>query len=97
MIKYSKLFLSDSGVVQEEACILKTPLVTIRNSTERPETLAIGCNILSKVKNKKLYVDAKKIIKRKISWRNPYGSGKASQKSYYIINKFLKKNASKFY
>ncbi len=97
MIKFSKLILSDSGGVQEEACILKTPLVTIRNSTERPETLAIGCNILSKVKNKKLYVDAKKIIKRKISWRNPYGSGKASQKSYYIINKFLKKNASKFY
>ncbi len=97
LLKYAKLVLSDSGGVQEEACILKTPLVTIRNSTERPETLEIGCNILSKVKNKNLYEDAMKIIKSKISWRNPYGSGKASQKSYYIINKFLNKNASKFY
>ncbi len=97
LLKYAKLALSDSGGVQEEACILKTPLVTIRNSTERPETLEIGCNILSKVKNKNLYEDAMKIIKSKISWRNPYGSGKASQKSYYIINKFLNKNASKFY
>ena len=71
LLKYAKLALSDSGGVQEEACILKTPLVTIRNSTERPETLEIGCNILSKVKNKNLYEDAIKIIKRKISWRNP--------------------------
>lgn len=97
MIKYAKLILSDSGGVQEEACILKTPLITIRNSTERPETLNIGCNILSRVKNKKLYVDAIKMINRKISWRNPYGNGKASEKSYYIIKKFLNKNEKKFY
>ena len=97
-MKYSKIIiLSDSGGVQEEACILKTPLITIRNSTERPETLNIGCNILSRVKNKKLYVDAIKMINRKNSWRNPYGNGKASEKSYYIIKKFLNKNEKKFY
>ena len=97
IIKNSRLILSDSGGVQEEACILKTPLITIRNSTERPETIDIGCNILSKVKYKKLYEDAIKILNRKISWRNPYGNGKASEKSYYIIKKFLKKDAKKFY
>ncbi len=39
--------LSDSGTVQEEACIFQTPNVTIRDVTERPETLECGSNILA--------------------------------------------------
>lgn len=39
--------LSDSGTVQEEACILGVPNVTIRDVTERPETLECGSNVLA--------------------------------------------------
>ncbi|MFZ5875393.1 MAG: non-hydrolyzing UDP-N-acetylglucosamine 2-epimerase [Nitrospirota bacterium] len=39
--------LSDSGTVQEECCILHTPNVTLRDVTERPETLECGSNVLS--------------------------------------------------
>lgn len=39
--------LSDSGTVQEEGCILGVPNVTLRDVTERPETLECGSNILS--------------------------------------------------
>lgn len=39
--------LTDSGTVQEEACIFRTPVVTIRDVTERPETVECGSNILS--------------------------------------------------
>jgi UDP-N-acetylglucosamine 2-epimerase (non-hydrolysing) len=39
--------LSDSGTVQEEACIFGVPTVTVREVTERPETLECGSNILS--------------------------------------------------
>lgn len=39
--------LSDSGTVQEEASILRVPNVTIRDVTERPETVECGSNILS--------------------------------------------------
>ena len=64
-MKGSRIIISDSGGVQEEACILKVPLVTVRNSTERPETLSIGCNILSKINNKKIYRDANILLRRK--------------------------------
>lgn len=37
--------LSDSGTVQEEACIFGVPNVTIRDVTERPETLDCGSNV----------------------------------------------------
>jgi UDP-N-acetylglucosamine 2-epimerase (non-hydrolysing) len=39
--------LTDSGTVQEECCILRIPAVTIRDVTERPETLECGSNVLS--------------------------------------------------
>lgn len=39
--------LSDSGTVQEEACIFHVPNVTIRDVTERPETVECGSNLLA--------------------------------------------------
>jgi UDP-N-acetylglucosamine 2-epimerase (non-hydrolysing) len=42
--------LSDSGTVQEECCIFGVPCVTLRDQTERQETLECGSNILAGVK-----------------------------------------------
>lgn len=39
--------LTDSGTVQEECCIFNVPNVTLRDVTERPETLEVGSNVLS--------------------------------------------------
>jgi len=39
--------ISDSGTVQEECAIFRIPTVTIRDVTERPETIECGSNILS--------------------------------------------------
>ena len=43
----AKCVLTDSGTVQEECAIFGVPNVTIRDVTERPETIEHGCNILS--------------------------------------------------
>jgi len=43
----ARCVLSDSGTVQEECCIFHVPNVTIRDVTERPETLECGSNLLS--------------------------------------------------
>ncbi|MHB9024879.1 MAG: non-hydrolyzing UDP-N-acetylglucosamine 2-epimerase [Armatimonadota bacterium] len=39
--------LTDSGTVQEETCILGVPNITIRDVTERPETIECGSNLLA--------------------------------------------------
>ena len=39
--------LSDSGTVQEEACLFRVPNVTLREVTERPETVDCGSNLLA--------------------------------------------------
>jgi UDP-N-acetylglucosamine 2-epimerase (non-hydrolysing) len=41
--------LSDSGTVQEECCLFHVPAVTLRDVTERPETLECGSNMLAGV------------------------------------------------
>ena len=45
--KNARAVLTDSGTVQEECCIFGVPNVTIRDVTERPETLEAGSNIVS--------------------------------------------------
>lgn len=46
LIKNSKAIITDSGGITEEATVLNIPCITLRDSTERPETVTIGTNIL---------------------------------------------------
>jgi UDP-N-acetylglucosamine 2-epimerase (non-hydrolysing) len=48
--KDARLTLTDSGTVQEECCIMRVPNVTLRDVTERPETVECGSNILAGVR-----------------------------------------------
>ena len=45
--QHARCAITDSGTVQEECCIFQVPTVTIRNSTERPETVDCGSNVVS--------------------------------------------------
>lgn len=45
--KSARAVMSDSGTVQEECAIFHVPNVTLRDVTERPETLECGSNVLS--------------------------------------------------
>ncbi|WP_295628705.1 UDP-N-acetylglucosamine 2-epimerase [uncultured Nitrosomonas sp.] len=45
--KFAALIITDSGCIQEEAYIFGVPCVTVRNNTERPETIKVGANVLT--------------------------------------------------
>ena len=47
--RHARGVLTDSGTVQEECCIFGVPCVTLRDTTERPETIECGSNVLSGV------------------------------------------------
>ena len=83
----SRLILTDSGGIQEEACILGVPCVTLREDTERPETLRIGANILAgNSEIDKIFNSFKLMMDKKIKWKNPYGEGNAYKKTIDFIN-----------
>jgi UDP-N-acetylglucosamine 2-epimerase (non-hydrolysing) len=86
----AKLVLTDSGGVQEEACILKVPCVTLRDNTERPETLDVGSNILAGTKAEKILECVNIILDKEGDWKNPFGDGKAGEKIVNILRKGLK-------
>jgi UDP-N-acetylglucosamine 2-epimerase (non-hydrolysing) len=46
LVKHAKAVITDSGGITEEATLMGVPCMTIRDSTERPETVTIGTNEL---------------------------------------------------
>jgi UDP-N-acetylglucosamine 2-epimerase (non-hydrolysing) len=81
----AKLILTDSGGIQEEACIMKVPCVTLRDNTERPETLLVKSNILAGTNPQKIMKSAKKMLNLKKQWKNPFGNGTAAEKILKVI------------
>jgi len=63
--------LSDSGTVQEECAIFKVPNVTLRDVTERPETLECGSNILSGSNPDQILLCVATVLSRPADWTPP--------------------------
>ncbi len=76
----AQIIITDSGGIQEEACILKIPCVTLRESTERPESIIIKANILTKPNSKELIKKFELMRKSKRNWKNPFGNGDSAEK-----------------
>ena len=78
--------------MQEEACILKIPCVTVRKNTERPETIEAGINILAGTEPKKILECAKAMAEGVKDWQNPFGDGHAAEKILDTTKEVLKKS-----
>ncbi|NOQ55230.1 MAG: UDP-N-acetylglucosamine 2-epimerase (non-hydrolyzing), partial [Nanohaloarchaea archaeon] len=87
----AKLVLTDSGGVQEETCILKVPCVTLRDNTERPETLEVGSNILAGCDAEKIIECAEIMLDKERHWKNPFGDGTSGKRIVEICEEDIEK------
>jgi UDP-N-acetylglucosamine 2-epimerase (non-hydrolysing) len=76
----AEIVFTDSGGVQEETCILRTPCVTLRDNTERPETVDVGANVIVGVGSDDVVEGADVMINKNKDWENPFGDGTAAER-----------------
>ncbi len=87
--KNAAIALTDSGGVQEEACIFGTKCVTLRENTERPETVKIGANVVAGWKAEEIAGHALEMLSSSGKWEQPFGQGDAAKK---IVNVLLEES-----
>lgn len=96
LMNLSLFIVTDSGGMQEEAVILKKPCITLRDNTERPESIEVGANILVGNDIKKMEASILKLWNDKeffnsmIPESNPFGDGNTSKKIIQIIKNAYK-------
>jgi UDP-N-acetylglucosamine 2-epimerase (non-hydrolysing) len=73
------IILTDSGGIQEEACILGVPCVTLREETERPETVEVGANRVAGLDPETILTSARDMLETDGEWVNPFGDGQAAE------------------
>jgi len=101
LLSRAKAVLTDSGGIQEEAVILKVPCITLRNTTERPETVEVGGNILAGVESSKiiekveLILNDRELYKKMRRTKNPFGDGRTGKRIVKILLEKYKKGELK--
>ncbi len=83
------LVLTDSGGLQEESCYFHVPCVTLRENTERPETLDIGCNVLAGTEPERVESAVRRQLDAPREWTNPYGDGTTGRRIAERVSAFL--------
>lgn len=92
LVKNAKGIITDSGGITEEATVLHVPCLTLRNSTERPETVTLGTNELIGDDIDKLKPCLKIIIDG--TWKKgtipPFWDGRTSERIIDAISSIYK-------
>ena len=87
--KDAALVMTDSGSLREETCYFQVPCVTLRENTERPETLEIGANVLAGTDPARVATAVRNQLQSERKWPNPYGDGRTGSRIADVIEDFL--------
>ncbi len=91
LLKNARAVLTDSGGIQEEAIVLNTPCITLRTTTERPETVEAGGNIIAGVSTEKIIETVDRVLNSKELYenmkraQNPLGDGRTAERIVNIL------------
>lgn len=86
LLQIADLMLTDSGGVQEEAPALGTPVLVMRETTERPEGVAAGTARLVGIDPDRIVAETERLLDDEAAYaamaraHNPYGDGKAAER-----------------
>ncbi len=93
LMSRSRIILTDSGGIQEEAPSLGKPVLVMRDTTERPEAVLAGTVKLVGTDSRRIVSEVRMLLQDEDSYQtmakshNPYGDGHASQTIVnYLIN-----------
>lgn len=92
LMSRSKLILTDSGGIQEEAPSLGKPVLVMRDTTERPEAVDAGTVLLVGTDVDKIFNESKRLLQDSDSYvamsqlHNPYGDGHAIERIIDFIS-----------
>lgn len=95
LAKNSRLILTDSGGVQEEAPSLGKPVLVMRDTTERPEGVEAGTVKLVGAQTERIVTEATELLTDETAYQamasvaNPYGDGHAAERIVQQIARFL--------
>lgn len=94
LVTHAKAVITDSGGITEEASIMNIPCLTLRDNTERPETINLGTNVLvgTDPNNLKPHLDCLFNNQWKTSKSIPFWDGKAAERIVKTITEKLIKN-----
>src|SRR2546422_623095 len=84
------LVFTDSGGLQEESCYFQVPCVTLRENTERPETLDIGSNVLAGAGGARILDAAERQLATRRGGANPDGGGATGAPVAKVVGGFLR-------
>ena len=98
LVEKSKAIITDSGGITEEASVMNVPCLTLRDNTERPETITFGTNRLVGYDPKKIEESFKSLFQGK--WKKytkiPLWDGQTSDRIIqHILNEIKNENLQK--
>ena len=89
LLANARMVFTDSGGVQQEACIHQIPTVTLRENTEWVETLEDGANRLAGTDAARIAAAAQEAMAMDGPWPIPFGDGRAAEYILDAVGEFL--------
>jgi UDP-N-acetylglucosamine 2-epimerase (non-hydrolysing) len=96
-VRDADLVLSDSGGIQEEAPALGTPLLVLRDKTERPEAIESGNALLIGTSAEAIVAETRRLLADPVALGSmaqralPFGDGRAAPRIAAIIENWLER------
>lgn len=95
LLAQARLAITDSGGIQEEAPYLGTPVLVVRENTERPESVALGAATLVAPRTDRVVAEAERLLAAPppaplaFTRDAPYGDGRSGERIAQTIAEFL--------